>query len=170
MNMMKTMAVGMLAAALLAGAAQADSAVSLSGRYQRAQPDFEGYPFADGDLSYMPAYEIHNDDALIQLGAGICPSFKENEALDYAVTPQANLLFKDRIFRAGLGVLSTYTKADDDDDWTDLYWQFLLGLSFQLPARLTIDVLAIYPFEQWDALSDFSADGIEYSAGLGWHF
>ncbi len=170
MNMMKTMAVGVAVAALLAGTACADSAVSLGGRYPRDQTEFAGYPFGAGDLSYMAAWETHTDDAMLQLGAAVCPSFEDNEALDYAITPQANLILKDRIFRGGLGILSSYTKGEADDDWTDVYWQFMLGLSFGLPAKLTVDLLAIYPFESWDALSDFSTEGVEFSAGLAWHF
>jgi hypothetical protein len=164
------MAVGLVVVALLAGPAWAESALSLSGRYHRDRTEFAEYPFGDGDLSYMAAWETHNEDAMIQLGAAVCPSFEDNEALDYAITPQANLILKDRIYRGGLGILSSYTKGDDEDDWTDMYWQFLLGLSFGLPARLTVDVFAIYPFESWGDLSDFSTDDIEFSAGLAWHF
>ncbi len=165
---MRTLAV--IGVALLAGVAQAQQALSLSGRYHRDQPDFAEYPFGDGDLSYMVAWETHNEDALIQIGADVCPVFDDNEAVDYAVSPQFNLLLKDRIYRGGLGVLSTYTKGDDEDEWMDMYWQFLLGLSFELPAKLSLDAYAIYPFKDWGSLGDFGVDHIEYSAGLAWHF
>lgn len=167
--MTKTMAVGMAVVTLLAGSVWAESGLSLSGRYHRDQPKFVDYPFGDGDLSYMGAWESHTDIAMLQLGAAYCPSL-ENEAVDFAITPQANLILKDEIFRGGLGVLSTYTKGDAQDEWTDVYWQFLLGLSFKLPAKVSLDLFAIYPFESWDSLGDFSADGIEFSAGLAWQF
>ena len=170
MNMRKTMAVGMAVVALLAVAARADSqAFGVSVRVHRDQPNFPEYPFSDGDLSYMAAWEVHTDAALIQIGADICPKFKDNEAVDYAASPELNLIFKDGVFRAGGGMLSTYEKGDDSK-WMDLYWQFLAGVSFALPAKLSVDIYAIYPFKNLSELGDFATRGIEYSAGLTYHF
>ncbi len=170
MSMRKTIAVGMVVVALLAVVAQADSqAISLSVRVHRDQEKFTEYPYSDGDLSYMAAWEVHSEEALIQLGADICPKFKDNDAVDYAASPVLNLIFKDRVFRGGLGVLSTYEQGDDSK-WMDIYWQFLLGLSFDLPAKLSIDIYAIYPFKDWSSLGDFATKDIEYSAGLAYHF
>ena len=170
MNMRKTMAVGMAVVALLTIAARADTqAISLSVRYHRDQEKFTEYPYSDGDLSYMAAWEVHTEEALIQIGADICPTFKDNDAVDYAASPVLNLIFKDRVFRAGAGVLSTYEQGDDSI-WMDIYWQLLVGLSFDLPAKLSVDVYAIYPFKDWSSLGDFAAKDIEYSAGLAYHF
>jgi len=171
MNIRKTMAVGMAVAALLAVAAQADTeAISLSARLHRAQEKFTDYPYSDNDLSYMAAWEVHTDDALLQFGADFCPKFKSDDAPDYAISPELNLLFKDGVFRGGGGLLSTYEKSDSDSKWMDLYWQFLLGFSFNLPAKLSLDVYAIYPFKDLSELGDFTVKSIEYSAGLAYHF
>lgn len=170
MNMRKTMAFGMAAVALLAGVARADSqALGLSVRVHKAQTSFPEYPYSDGDLSYMAAWEVSTDKALIQLGADICPKFKDNDAVDYAASPELNLIFKDGVFRAGGGVLSTYEKGDTSQ-WMDVYWQFLAGVSFSLPAKLSVDLYAIYPFKDLSGLGDFTTKGIEYSAGLTYHF
>lgn len=170
MNGRIRLAACMAVAVLAAVVAPAQQAVIASARYHQARPDFKDYPFGDGDISYMLGWETHNDDALIQFGASVCPSFKDNEAIDYAISPEANLILKDRIFRGGLGALSTYTKTDADSKWMDMYWQFLLGLSFQLPSHLSLDGYAIYPFSDWGALGDFDANDIEYRAGLSWRF
>lgn len=170
MNLRHVLAMGVAGMVAWAGVAQAGQAVSLSGRYHQDQEEFTEYPFNTGDLSYMVAWETDNDDALVQFGAAFCPSFKERETLDYAVTPQMNLLLKDRVFRGGLGILTTYTQGDEDDDWTDMYWQFLLGLSFGVTKKVTLDTYAVYPFKDWDSLGDFKGEAIEYTAGLAWHF
>lgn len=170
MNMRKTMAVGMAVAALLTVAARADNqGFDLSVRYHRDQPNFPEYPFSDGDLSYMAAWEVSTDAALLQFGADLCPKFKDNDTVDYAVSPELNVIFKDGVFRAGGGMLSTYEKGDDSQ-WMDVYWQFLAGLSFALPAKLSVDLYAIYPFKNLDELRDFTGRSIEYSAGLTYHF
>ena len=170
MNMRKIMTVGMAVVALLAAVARADSqAIGVSVRAHRDQAKFPEYPFGDGDLSYMAAWEVHSDAALFQFGADLCPKFKDNATVDYAASPELNLILKDGVFRAGGGVLSTYEKGDDSK-WMDVYWQFLAGVSFALPAKLSVDVYAIYPFKYLSELSSFAVGGIEYSAGLTYHF
>ena len=105
--------------------------------------------------------------------ADICsaaPSLSGNVEADYAITPQLNLLFKDRMLQGGVGILSTYTTGGPQDDWTDLYWQFLVGLSFPVSAKLKLDVMAYYPFDSWGNLDQFEFEYIEYGAWIGYQF
>lgn len=163
-------AAGVVGLVLMAVTSQAQQALNVSAQYHHVRPDFKDYPYGDGDVSYMLAWETHNEDALIQFGASVCPTFEDNEAIDYAITPEMNLLLKDRVFRGGLGILSTYTKTDTEDKWMDMYWQFLLGMSFDVAKRLSLDGYAVYPFKDWGDLSEFRGGDVEYRAGLTWHF
>jgi len=130
---------------------------------------FEDLPFDDGDLSYGIAYEYHDKKAYWQLGVGYAPQPGTN-GVDYVVTPQLNLIVKDRVWRAGIGVLDRYVEMEDgENDWTDVYFQFLTGI--HLPVfGMDFDVLAFYPFAEWGDISDFDFDDIDYGAWLTFSF
>jgi len=123
-------------------------------------------PFDDGDLSYGIAYEIHEEQAYWQLAVEYAPDISGTNPVDFAVTPQLNLLFKDRCWLGGLGVLTSYVAGDDGDEWTDLYWQFIFGLQLGTSRKPEIDVLAYYPFENWSDIGDFDAQDIEFGLWL----
>ena len=135
---------------------------------------FTELPFHDGDFSYGVAYEIHEGGAFWQLGVDMTPSFKgtngAESVTDYAITPQLNLIFTDRLLMAGVGILSSYVKPKEGDaDWMDPYWQFILGLDIPL-GRITLDLYSCYVFKQWDKLNDFDAKDIEFGGRLGFKF
>lgn len=152
-------------------AAAGGQVLSLGARYHQAHSAFVDLPFEDGDISYTAAYEYHDKDAFWQLGVDVTPEVGEGNDVDYAVTPQLNLLLKDRIFQGGLGILSTYTRdAAGKGDWMDLYWQFILGVALPLPGPLKVSANAYYTFEQWDALGDFKSEDLEYGVAVGYTF
>lgn len=149
----------------------AGQVISLGARYHEANAAFTTRPFSDGDISYCAAYEFHDQNAFWQLGVDVTPEVGDGDAIDYGVTPQLNLLFKDRIFQGGLGILSTYTRdAAGQGDWMDMYWQFILGIALPLPGRLKVSANAYYPFEKWDSLGEFKSEDIEYGVAVGYTF
>jgi hypothetical protein len=132
--------------------------------------NFDEYPFESGDLSLRAAYEYHDGPAFWQVGVDYSLDPSRSGTADFAITPQLNLLFKDKLFCGGLGVLKTYF-ADDaaEDEWTPFYWQWILGLKVPLGKWFTLDVYALYPFEKWgNFFSDFDLSTFEFglSAGL----
>jgi hypothetical protein len=150
--------------------AQAGSAVALGARYHQDHPTFEDYPFAEGDLSYGAAYEYREENGVVQLAALWTPEFSENELIDYAITPQLNMLLRDRYIMGGMGILSTYVSSELEEEWMDMYWQFILGLSIPLGKRMNLDASAYYPFKEWDQLGDFEAEDIEFGGWIGYRF
>jgi hypothetical protein len=158
---------------LLSGAAMASTAtvVDLGARYHTKHSEFVSLPYADGDLTYGVGYEIHEDNALLQLACGFTPDFKDNKDMDYGVTPELNLLAKDGIYQGGMGILSTYTRdGEGKGDWMDLYWQFVLGLNIPLGSRLSLQANAYYVFENWGSLGKFKFEDIEFGGYLGYKF
>ena len=155
----------------VSGVAIADTSQSfdVGARYHRLNSSFKELPYDDGDISYSAAYEYHNEDAFWQLACDVTPDLKSRSDLDYAVTPQLNLLATDRIFQGGLGILSTYTHGDAGGNWLNPYWQFILGLSIPL-GSFTVEANAYYVFDQWGNLGDFNARSIEYGAYFGYRF
>lgn len=140
-------------------------------RYHQKHSEFISLPYADEDLTYGIVYEIHEDNALLQLACGFTPEFADHEEYDYGITPEANLLMKDGVFQGGLGILSTYTAGGPEDgDWMDMYWQFVLGLNFPLGKRLSLQANAYYVFEEWGALGGFDFADIEFGGYLGYKF
>ena len=127
-------------------------------------------PFGDDDISVLLGYEYHEDAAFWQLAVGYTPDVDSALGVDYVVTPQMNLIIKDNMWRAGFGALWSYVKPDvGKSDWTDVYWQFLLGINLPVMG-LSMDVNAYYPFEDWGDLGDFDFSDVEYGVLFGYQF
>jgi hypothetical protein len=151
-----------------AGAASA--AVAVGARYHVEHSAFAERPFADGDMGYGLAVEWHTQEAYWQLGATFAPDATKTETTKSVITPELNLILKDKIWRGGVGILAS--RIDDElsgSDWTDVYWQFLFGV--QMPVRwVHLEAMAYYPFEQWNKLGDFDFGDIEFGAWLSYRF
>ncbi len=146
----------------------ASHALTAGARYHRLHSEYLELPFDNGDISYLLGYEYHEGTAFWQLLVGYAPDISEGKdgrgaGINAVITPQINLLFKDRNWLGGVGVLASYVEADESDanDWTDVYWQLMFGFQIPLPA-IDIEVMAYYPFEKWNTLRDFDAGDIEY--------
>jgi len=129
----------------------------------------EDLPLDDGDLSSGLCYEIHDRKGYWQLGVTYAPQPGTN-GIDFVVTPQLNLIVKDKAWRAGVGILDSYVEMEDgESDWTDVYYQFLTGLHFPI-GGMQLDVTAYYPFTDWGDISDFDFDDLDYGAWLTFSF
>jgi len=159
-----SLALGAVAALLMSSVVASaidQQAIAVSGRYHVDHSAFVEWPYDDGDVSVGAAYEIHDGYGYWQLGAdyGIDPSGEA--AIDEVWTPYLNLMLKDNFWRGGVGALANYISSDEDDsDWSDLFYQFILGFSVPL-GSLSVDLLAYYPFEAWDKLDEFEVEDIE---------
>lgn len=158
---------------LLSGAAMAATAtfIDLGARYHTKHSEFISLPYADGDMTYGVAYEIHEDNAMLQMACGFTPEFEDYKDWEYGVTPELNLLAKDGLYQGGVGILSTYTRdGDGKGDWMDLYWQLILGLNIPLGKNLSLQANAYYVFENWSSLGEFTFDDIEFGGYIGYKF
>jgi hypothetical protein len=156
----------------------AGHALSAGARYHMRHSEYVELPFDDGDISYLLGYEYHEANAFWQLLVGYAPDISEGDdgrgtGVNAVITPQINLLFKDRNWLGGVGALASYIEMEDENgtesDWTDVYWQLMLGFELPLPV-LDIEVMAYYPFEKWKTLSDFDAGDIEFGVLLKFKF
>jgi hypothetical protein len=150
------------------------SALAAGARYHvndSAAPDL---PFDDGDISYAVAYEYHEAGGLWQLALDWAPHVSGTNGMgtvDYVLTPQINLMFEDRGVRLGVGALASYFGGiQEGNDWTDVYWQMMLGLHLPLGAALALDANAYYVFEEWNKLDKFAAKDLEYGVWLSYRF
>jgi hypothetical protein len=154
--------------------ASASHALAAGARYHARHSQYVELPFDKGDISYLLGYEYQEAAAFWQLLVGYAPSIGEGTdgrglGVDSVVTPQINLFFEDRNWLAGVGVLASYIILDDkviadperEDDWTDVYWQVMLG--YQIPLKIyNIEIMAYYPFEKWNTFRDFEGRDIEF--------
>ena len=155
-------------------------AFSIGARYHTDHSAYRDLPFGNGDISYMLALEYAERLALWQLGVDFAPDVSGTRDLDpeedqvgtrFVITPQLNLIFKDRVFRAGTGVLTSYVKDDDGEgEWLGPYWQLLLGLSFNIAGSVSLDTSAHYVMKSWDKITDFKFGDLEYSMLLTFRF
>ena len=150
--------------------AQSSSKYSLGIRQHVNHSVYSELPFDDGDLSYGIAYEIHEYVSYWQIVLEYTPDLSGTNSLDYAITPQVNLIVEDGNWRGGLGLLKTYVAGGDDDDWTDLYWQLLFGIHLGTSRKPELDVYAHYVFESWSDLGDFDGSDIEFGLWLSFPF
>ncbi len=154
--------------ALVSPALALQQGLSFQFRQYDTHKEFEDRPFVDGDLGYGLAYEIRDVYGSWQLGALYTPDAGEDNTYDYAVTPFLNLIIKDRIFLAGLGIQKDYLPKTDttSDDWTPLYWDLMLGLEIPIGRSLALTGMAVYDFERWGDIGKFGFDDVEFAAAL----
>ncbi len=154
-----------------AGNGKINQRLTIGAKWHMAHSAFEKLPYDDGDIGYMMAYELHEGIGMWQLGVDYTSDPGNNKDATHVLTPQMNLIFKDRIYRAGAGILKSFINQDKEEDTdTDFYYQFLLGLDFPVSKRFSIGANGHYAFEKWKLLKDFKPGDIEYSAFLSFQF
>ena len=167
----------------LALPAAAGNAISMGVRTHVEHETFTGLPYGKDDIALTLMYEYHEPNSLLQFGVEVTPDLSgtigepaEGEVdpdlgeLEMAVSPVANVIFKDGMFRGGLGVRVDWISGEDGNDWSDIYWQFLLGLHFGAAGRLGVDLYSVYAFEEWSELSDFEGRDLEFGGAVTWAF
>lgn len=160
----------MLAAVVASGAA-GPGGVSVGARRHVDHTAFDDLPFGGGDLSFSAAYEHHENVGYWQLGISYAPDLTGEPASDYALTPQANLIFKDKFWRGGLGILGSYIRDNaGNSDWTDLYWQFIVGAHLPALIGLQIETYTYYVFEEWKELDEYELKDMEFGVSLNFPF
>lgn len=122
--------------------------ISIGAKSHFDYANFDKMPIEEEDFSYLMFYEMHNDFAYWQLGGSFTPG-PDDDRFDHIITPQINLIAKDKIFRVGLGALASNVKIDGDSDWTDLYWQAIFGIGIPLGEHFGIDLYGHYIFKSW---------------------
>lgn len=142
----------------------------VGGRYHTDHSTFEELPFGSDDAGYGLVYEYHDVAAFWQIAVTYAPEVTGTNGVDSVITPQLNLILKDSWLRAGAGVLGSYMRWDEGgSDWTDLYWQLLLGIGIPV-FSFNLNVNACYTFDRWSHLDAFDRDDIEYGAWLTLEF
>lgn len=156
--------------------------LSAGGRYHAELSAFPDLPYGNGDLSYVLAYQYTQGIAIWQFACDLGPDVSGKHpvvsgtttnlvGVDHIVTPQFNVIIRDRYFRGGGGIRTSYIRdADGEGEWLDPYWQLQLGLSFPIYGRLSVDINAHYVYERWDKLVKFKFDDLEYGALLNLAF
>lgn len=136
-------------------------------RYHAGQDTPVAAPF-DDDVSYGVVYEYQEGGTFWQFAVSYADSMGSND-VDYVITPEINLMVSDGAWRGGAGVLASHISAESGSDWSDIYYQFILGLDIPLGA-LALSVQAYYVFDDFDGLSEFDFDEIEVSGTLMYRF
>jgi len=168
-----------IALALLIRPASAASPHSLSvgGRYHTENTIFSDLPYGNADLSYGLAYTFAEEHIGLKLGADFSPDVSgdrdapNTNKTDYVISPQANIIVKDRMFRGGVGILTSYIRDDSGGgDWLDPYWQLMLGLCVPLGKNFSVEGNVYYVLEDWGKIADFRLKEIEYGLWLNYNF
>ncbi len=138
------------------------------GARYNAEQDTEREVAFDDETTYGLVYEYHEGNTFWQLGAQYGSGLGSND-VDYVITPEINLMLSDGGWRGGIGALATYVKSDDDSDWSDIYYQLILGFDMPL-GGLALSIQASYTFEDFDNLDEFDFDEMDWSGYLMYQF
>lgn len=147
--------------------------INFTARFHREHSEFESMPYGESDMGWLLAYEFHEGIGFWQTGVEFSNRPSKIQWVDYVLTPQLNLIFKDRIYRAGLGIRWNYLKSRDpnfETNWSDLYWQFSIGLAYPVWRRLELGAYSYYVFEEWSELGEFNVGDIEYGISISYRF
>lgn len=130
-------------------------------RYHTEHAVFDEVPYDDGDLSFLIAYEYHEPSAYWQLALGYAPDASNGDDIDYVFTPEINIIIKDSIWRAGIGILTSYV-GDDEEEWSDMYWHLMAGV--KLPVfGFPVQAFTYYTFEDFGEIVDeWEFEDMEY--------
>ena len=153
--------------------AESPNSLSVGGRYHTENTVFTDLPYGNADLSYGLAYTFAEEHVGLKLGADFAPDVSgtrdapHTNKTDYVITPQADIIIKDGIFRGGVGILTSYIRDDKGEgDWLSLYWQMMLGLCIPLGKNLSVEGNVYYVLESWDKIVNFRPKEIEYGLWL----
>jgi len=139
-------------------------------RQHATQLTFEDYPFSDKDMSYSLLYQYHDLEGYWQLGLNYTPNIDGTNQIEQALTPEIDLIMTENNWRLGAGVLKSSLRSDDGTrEWTDVYWQFIVGYRVKL-AGINLDLSVFYPFPEFNKLGDFDASDLEYGASAVFRF
>ncbi len=132
---------------------------------------FEEMPYSSGDTSYQFYYEIYDlaTSGFWQIVFGSVEDPKNSEVRKI-YSQQLNLVLKDRFYRGGLGILNHCIVTDDSEEWSDTYYQFILGVYISFTENLGLGINGYYLFEKLDEDTSFDSDDIEYSLMLDFKF
>jgi len=157
--------------------AESPHSLSVDGRYHTENTVFSDLPYDNGDISYGLAYTFAEEYVALKLGADFSPDVSgtrdapNTNKTDYVITPQANIIIKDRIFRGGVGILTSYIRDDKGTDaWLDLYWQMMLGLCIPIYKSISLEGNVYYVLERWDKITEFRLKELEYGLWLNYNF
>lgn len=132
---------------------------------------FEERPYSSGDTSYELYYEIHDlaTSGFWQIVFGSSES-PENSEINKIYSQQLNLIFKDRIYRGGFGILNHCIVTDKYEKWADTYYQFIFGIYISFSEKLGLALNSYYVFEEWDTVTKLNGGDIEYALMLDFKF
>ncbi|MCK5851041.1 MAG: hypothetical protein KAH23_09010 [Kiritimatiellae bacterium] len=142
--------------------AQGSSRVGFAFRRHNKDSALKSVKFGD-DLSYMLSYELEEQQAFWQIAVDYAPEIDTTNSLESIITPQLNLLFKDKGWLGGVGVLwSLIEEESGEDEWSDAYYQLILG--FSLPVLgLKFNISAYYQFDNFNDIESFEEENIDYA-------
>jgi len=157
--------------------AESPHSLSVGGRYHTENTVFTDLPYGNADISYALAYTFAEKYVAIKLGADFAPDVSgdrdapHTNKTDYVISPQVNLIVKDRIFRGGVGLLTSYIRDNQGEgDWLDPYWQLMLGLAIPLGAHFSVEGNVYYVLQNWDKIANFRPKDIEYGLWVNYNF
>ena len=148
--------------------ATGNTAWNVGVRQHAAQPDFPDISFGDDILSYGISMSAYDAGGYWEAGILYTPEIDGIDDMDYALTPQLNLVMTENFWRMGLGGARTYVNGDGDDSgWRDFFWQMIIGLGLPGVGSANLEVRAIYIFDDWGDIGDFDTDNLEYALWIG---
>jgi len=146
-----------------------DYAFYAAGRYH-AENDLSPVDFEDGTWSMMAGIEIYDGPGYWQFAVDFA-DVGGTGTVGRVITPQINMNVSKNGAIGGLGILYAY--VDDEilgKEWSDIYFQFNGGVDLALGDSISLLAVAHYIFENFDDISAFDFEKMDYTVGFNYKF
>lgn len=138
--------------------------VSVGSRIHLLNEKLESLPLSNGDRSFLLLYDINElgINGYWQIGAGLTPSPDGTPETNDLVTPQVNILFRDKNFSWGVGVLQSYLRTLRESYWTDLYGQIIIRYLIPVNKTIALDLNGYYVLDDWKRAAKIDYKKLEF--------
>lgn len=145
----------------------AQNAVSIIGRqYVQREDSFTNRPYGKDDVSYGAYWEVFEGIGGWRLGASYASGLSGPGEADSVITPELTLLGAEGIWESGFSLMIDYIDYETDTDWSDLYYQFQLGINIPLGKAFQLGANAYFPFSDLGDFKDIDFSELDYGVSL----
>lgn len=131
-------------------------------QHDMREDSFPERPYGKDDTSYGVYMDIYDGIGGWRFGASYASDLSGTGEADSVITPEITLLGAEGSWMTGISIMMDYIDDENGTDWSDLYYQFQLGLNIPLGDRFKAGIHAFFPFSGLGDFVDISFGELDY--------
>ncbi len=141
--------------------------ITLTGRqYVLREDSFTDRPYGEDDISYGAYLDMFDGIGGWRIGASYATGLSGPGEADSVITPEITLLGAEGVWESGFSVMMDYIDDETGTDWSDIYYQFQLGLSIPVGGTFQLGIHGYFPVSDMGDFLDISFSEIDYGVSL----